>query len=147
MYHSFLSASWPTTCLIVQKKHCKSTKPEKSPCFSFFFFFSFRQASSKCMTLSWWFLHQKNSILHCAVHQPIAFHNFEVSRGGSIWSLNNYDFINSTIFFTCTHAHKSLSNETVVIQDRWITNMVVCMKTGRVLVIYCCLSASTEPGQ
>jgi len=31
-----------------------------------------------------------SSILHWAVRQPIAFHNFEVSRGSSNWSLKNY---------------------------------------------------------
>ena len=40
------------------------------------------------------------------------FYSFEVSRGSSNWSLKNYGFIcNAIFFFTCTHAHKALSNE------------------------------------
>jgi len=41
---------------------------------------------------------------------PSLFHRFEVSRGDSNYSLKNYGFLYA-IFFTCTHAHKSLSNE------------------------------------
>ena len=56
---------------------------------------------------------QNSSIFHWALHQPINFfYSFEVSRGSSNWSLKNYGFIcNVIFFFTCTHAHKALSNE------------------------------------
>ena len=46
--------------------------------------------------------------------------------------LNSYGFIYDAIFFTCTHAHKLLSNKTIITQDCWIRNKVSCMKTGRV---------------
>ena len=41
---------------------------------------------------------QNSSILHWAVHQPIAFHNFEISWGSLNRSLNNYGFISDAIF-------------------------------------------------
>ena len=68
---------------------------QTAKCFSFFFF---RRASSKLhdsftMVFAW-----NSSILHWAVHQPIAFHNFEVSRGGLNLLVKNYGFINNTIF-------------------------------------------------
>jgi len=48
-------------------------------------------------------------------------HNFEVSQGGSNQLLKNYGFICYTIFFTCTHVHKALSN-VIVTRECWITN-------------------------
>ena len=93
------------------KKHRESTKPEshlKAKCFSFFFLF--RLASSMLYARS--FFCANSSILHWAVHQLIAF-SLEVSQGGSNWSLKNYGFICNTIFFTCMHAYKSLSNKTI----------------------------------
>jgi len=76
---------------------------------------------------------------------PLLFHNFEVSRSG-IQSLKNYGFISDAIFKNCTHTHKSLSNETIIIQDCWIRNTVVNMKTRRVFGIHCWLSVWREPG-
>ena len=40
-------------------------------------------------------------------------------RPGSNRSLKNYGFISDAIFKNCTHAHKSLSNEAIIIQDYW----------------------------
>jgi len=37
------------------------------------------------------------------------FHSFEVSQGASNWSLKNCGLIYDAIFFTCMHAHKSLT--------------------------------------
>jgi len=43
------------------------------------------------------------------------FRNFEVSRGGSYWSLKNYVFISDTILQNFLHVHKSFINETIII--------------------------------
>jgi len=43
---------------------------------------------------------QNSSIFHWAVHQPIAFSRFEVTR---LWLP-----LRCHVFFTCTHAHKPL---------------------------------------
>ena len=81
------------------------------------------------------------------LHQPFHIHNFEVSQGGSNRSLKNYAFISNAVFKNCMYAHKSLSNETIIIWDCWIRNTDVCMKTGRVFGIHCWLSVWREPCQ
>jgi len=77
-----------------------------------FFFFFFRQASSNLRDSFRMVFSQSSSIFHRAVHQPIAYFQVSSSRGGSNRSLKNYGFLCDAIFFfTCTHVHKSLSNE------------------------------------
>jgi len=75
------------------------------------------------------------------------FHNFEVSRGGSYWSLKNYVFISDTNLQNFLHVHKSFINETIIIQDCWIRNTLMCMKTERVFGIHCWLCVWRKPGQ
>ena len=66
-------------------------------------FFFFRQASSKlCLIKQAFYTEQCTN--------PLLFHNFEVSLGGSNQSLKNYGFICDAICLTCT-VHKALSNE------------------------------------
>jgi len=84
-------------------------------------FLSFPSSSSSsdglvqnCMTLSWWFSH-KPATFYTECTSPLLFHNFEVSHGGSNQSLKNCGFIGDAIFFTCMHAHKPLSNKTIII--------------------------------
>ena len=98
-YHSLLSASWPATCL---------------------------DGSSKLRDSFTLVFARNSSILHWALHQPITF--AQVSRGSSNRSMKNYGFISDAIFKNCMHAHKSLSNETIISQIR---NTVVCMKSLR----------------
>ena len=135
------------------KKHRKSTKPvsrwPKRFSFFFLFFFFFRQATSnfKIVTLSQWFIHKTAAFYAEQCTSPSLFHNFEVSQGSLNRSLNNYGFISDAILKICIHVHKSLSNETIIIQDCWIRNTVVCTKTGRVFGMHCWLSVVTEPGQ
>jgi len=122
MYYSFSSASWPTACLLVQKIIAKvsNQKVTRRPkCFSFFFF---RQASSKLCDPFTMVFAQTAAFYTEQFTSPSLFHNFEVSRDGSNQSLKNYRFISDAIF-------KSLSNETIIFQDCWITNTVVCSKT------------------
>ena len=83
------------------KKHRENTEPEShqmAKCFSFFFFFLFRQASSNCVTLSQWFSHKTAAFWPDQCTSPLLFHNLEVSRGGSNQSLKNYGFISDAIF-------------------------------------------------
>ena len=99
-----------TTHPVAQKCITKvRTKPDSKMFFCLFFFF--RWASSKLRDTITIVFTQNRNILHWAVHQPIAFDKFEVTWGGSNWSLNNYGFIYNAIFFICMHAHKPLSNE------------------------------------
>jgi len=44
------------------------------------------------------------------------------AKGGSNWSLKNCGFISDAIFKNCTHAHKSLSNKTII-QVCWTINL------------------------
>ena len=99
----------------------------------------FKQGDSLMMVFS-----QTCSVLHEQRISPSLFCNFEVSWGGANRSLKNYGFIHDAIFFTCMDVHKSLSNVTIIIQDCWIRNTVVCMKTGRAFGIHCWLSVWTE---
>ena len=92
------------------EEHCESTEPEsRQKAKMFFFFFFFKRAGSKFCDSFMIVFTQNSSILHWAVHQPIAFYDFEVSR--LYWSV-----ISVTIFKNCTHVHKSLSNKTIIIQ-------------------------------
>jgi len=55
------------------------------------------------------------------------FHNFEIWQGALKWSLKNQGFICNTIFFTCMHMHKSLSNKTWLLKiadlEIWLVRM------------------------
>jgi len=66
-----------------------------------------------CVTFTMVF--RQNSSMHFPLSSAPAHHffsSFEVSWGGLNCSLKNYGFLCDAIFvFTCTHAHKSLSNE------------------------------------
>ena len=46
-----------------------------------------------CVTLSWLFSHKTAPFYTEQCTSPLLFHNFEVSWGGSNWSLKNYGFI------------------------------------------------------
>ena len=120
--------SWQTTCPLARKSIMKVPNHQVArwPCFS-----SSDGLVQNCVTLSQWFLHKPAAYHTEQCTSPSLFHYFEVTRGGSKWSLKSYGFISDAIFKNCMHAHKSLSNETIIIQDRWIRNMVACMKTGR----------------
>jgi len=87
MYHSSSSGS---------KKNYERTEPESHRMAKMFYFLS----SSSSFTSS------------SALTSPSLSHNFEVSRGSSNHSLNNYGFICNATFFTCMHAHKLLSSKT-----------------------------------
>jgi len=66
--------------------------------FFFFFFFFFRQASSKlCDSFHDGFMHKTAAFYTEQCTSSSLFHNFEVSRGSSNQSLNNYGFISDTI--------------------------------------------------
>jgi len=80
----------------------------------------------------------QNSILHWAVHQPIAFHNFEISWGSSNWSLNNYDFISDAIFKICIHR---LSEQ---IRDLTLTWNGATVKTGKQVMTLQCIYAACK---
>ena len=149
MYHSSSSVFMIKTCLLAWKSIAKVPNEKvarQAKCF-------LSSSSSldglvqNCMALSWWFLHKTAAYYTEQCTNPLLFHNFEVSRGGSNQSLKSCGFISDAIFKNCTHVHKSLSNKAVLIQDCWIRYMVACMKTGRVFGINCWLSVWTEPGQ
>ena len=80
-----------------------------------------------CMTFTMVFT-QNSSVFHWAVHQPIAFIQ--------VWSLTRWFEpltkqlwlpLRRHFFFTCTRAHKSLSND--IMQDCWIrTQLDECAK-------------------
>jgi len=92
------------------------------------------------MTLSQWFSQKTAAFYTEQCTSPLLFHNFEVSRRGLNRTPKNYSFISDTIFKKLTHVHKSLRNETIIIQDFEYRNTVVCMKTGRVFGIHCRVS-------
>ena len=76
------------------------------------------------MTLSQWFLHKAAAFSTEQCTSPSLSYRFEVSWGGLNHSLKNYGFLcNSIFFFTCMHAHKSLS-KVIITQDCWIRNTV-----------------------
>ena len=77
-----------------------------------------------CMTFTMVFT-QNSSVFHWAVHQPIAFIQ--------VWSLTRWFEpltkqlwlpLRRHFFFTCTRAHKSLSND--IMQNCWIRTQLVC---------------------
>ena len=92
MYHSSSSVSWQTTRPEVRKQD-ESTKPE-----------SFSSSSSSSPPWA--------SSKLCDYGFRTKWQHFTLSRGALNWSLKNYGFICVAIFFSCTHAYKSLSNET-----------------------------------
>ena len=125
----FMTYNMPTS--MKKRRKVPNQKVSRRPkCFSFFFFFLFRQATSnfKIVTLSQWFSYKTAAFYTEQCTSPSLFHNFEVSQGSLNHSLNNYGFISDVILKICMHVHKSLSNETIIIQDCWIRNTVVCMK-------------------
>ena len=149
MYSHLQVFSWWTTCPVVQKSIAKVPNQKvarRLKCFHSSVS-SLDGLVQNCITLSWWFLHKTAAFYTEQCTSLLLLHNFEVSQGGLNQSLNNYGFYCDAIFFTCIHAHKSLSNETILIQDCWIRNTVVWMKTGRVFAIHCWLGIWTEPGQ
>jgi len=106
------------------RKHRESTEPESrqtAKTFSFFFFTKFSASSSDglvqiCVTLLRWFSHKTAAFFteQCtSLDQPIAFFQFEVIPGDSGEPLTEELWLplRRQFFFTCTHAHKSLSNE------------------------------------
>ena len=79
------------------------------PCLQLGFF---RRASSNLRDSFTMVFAQNSSIFHWAVHQPIAF--FQVwshTRRFELLTEELWFPLRCHFFFTCTHAHKSLSNE------------------------------------
>jgi len=73
-------------------------------CLSFFSFFFFRRANSKLWD-SYTVVFMQNSILHWAVHKPIAFSQLKsLTRCFKPVTQELYGFICDDIFVTCTHA-------------------------------------------
>jgi len=108
MYCSSLSVFMMNNMPSGIKKHRESTEPESLQ-MDKFKIVTFHDC---CCTK------EQHFILNSA---PPLFHKFEVSWGSSNQLLKNYGFICSTIFFSCTHAHKSLSNwKTIITQGCWI---------------------------
>ena len=145
-YHSFSSASWPATHLVVWKSIMKvlNQKFARRPkcCSSLFFIFSFRQACSKL-----WLFHDGFHIKlqHFALSSAPAYHFFITLKSHEAVQTDHWRTMASltTPFCkTCTHAHKSLSNETIIIQNCWIRNTVVCIEMRRVFSIHCWLSVN-----
>ena len=111
-----------------------------------FFFIFFNMLVQNCESFTW-FSHKLAEFYTEQCTNLSLFHTFEASQGCSNWSLKNYGFISNANFKNCTHVHKSLSSKTIIIQDCWIRNTVVCIKTGRFFGIHCWLSVWREPGQ
>jgi len=87
----------------------KATRRPKS--FSFYFFF-FRQASSKLCHSFMMVFAQNGSILPWVVHQSIVFLTSLKSHEALLsQSLKNYGFICNAIFFTCTHVRNHLATK------------------------------------
>ena len=109
--------SWRKTHPVALKSIAKvpNQKVTRRPkCFSFFFFFFFffRRASSNLLDSFKMVFAQNSSIFHWVVHQPIAF--FQVwshTRRFEPFTEELWLPLWRQFFFTCTHAHKSLSNE------------------------------------
>ena len=112
----------------------------------FFFFFSFRQASSNLCDSFTMVFRQNSSIFHWAVHQPITF--------SQLWSLTrhfksameNYGFICDTIFFTCMHTN-CLAVKRNYYSRLQNYNYGWCAWRRSVSDIHCWLGIWTEPGQ
>ena len=96
---------------LCEKKHSISTYQTRK---SFFFFLLLQMGYvvQNCMTLSQWVSHKTATFYTEQCTSPSLFHNFEVTRGASNWSLKNYGFSLMPSFFTCMHVQKSLSNKT-----------------------------------
>ena len=93
------------------KKHRESTEPESHQmpiCFSFFFFF--RRATSN-LRLSRWFSHKTAAFFTGQCTSPSLFSRLEVMRWFEPLTEELWLLLWRHFFFTCTHAHKSLSNE------------------------------------
>ena len=93
------------------KKHRESTEPESHQTakmiFFFFFFFFFRRANSNSRDSFTMVFAQNSSIFHWAVHQPITLSREAIRTTHS----RTMAAFATPFFFTCTHVHKSLSNQ------------------------------------
>ena len=93
-----------------------------------FFFLSSSSSSSSsdglvqiCLTLSWWFLQKTAAFSTEQCTSPSLFSRFEVSRGGSNWSLKNYGFLSDAIFSSRVRMHTDhLATKLIITQDCWI---------------------------
>ena len=136
-YHSFSSASWPTTCLGAWKNVVKvpNHKVDRRPkCLSFFFLFfsSSDRLVQNCVTLSRWFSHKE------------AFYNEQCTNPCFITTLKPHKAVRITHWttmvslatpFSCMRT-KHLATKLLLFKI-WFRNTVVCMKTGRVFGIDC----------
>ena len=109
----------------------------------FFFFLSFfRRASSILHELFMVVYTQNSSILFWAVHNPVAFHNFEVSQGARSHSLKNYGFQFGTPFSLFVHADAHLkisrSNPSLQTDSTRIQSTECCLFVWNA-VIFCLL--------
>ena len=114
----------------------RNQKVARQPkCFSFFFFFFFfffRRASSNLRDSFTMGYAQNSSIFHWVVHQPIAF--FQVwshTRRFEPFTAELWLPLGTPFIFTCTHAHKSLSNETSLL--RKIAELEILLVCGECL--------------
>ena len=107
-----------------------------------------QMASSKLRDSFSMVLAQNSSILHWAMHQLITFFttlkSHEVVQTGHWRTLASLETpFSKPVCMRTNH----LVTKTIIIQDCWIRNTVVCMKTGRVFGIQSQLSVWTKPGQ
>ena len=141
MYYSSLSVSWPTRLLVEWKIVTKvpNQKVARWPkCFSSFFFF-FRQASSKLCDSFTMISPQNSSILHWAVHQPIAFLQ--------LWSLTrHFKLVTEEVWLHlwCHFVHFYTCINYLVTKHNYYSRSLCAWTTGIVLIIHCRLCIWTH---
>ena len=145
---------WQRTCPVAQKSIAKAPnqKDARQPkCFSFFFlFFFFRWASSK-LCESFMIVSYKTAVFYIEqCTSPWLFHNFEVSHDhkavgtGHQTTMASFAMpFSSLVHMRTNHLAAKCNYYPRLLDTTIFTNMVVCMKTGRVchpLLTQCWLS-------
>ena len=105
------------------KKHRKSTKPESRMMAKMFFFPSSSSPSSSdrlvhiCVTLPQWFSHKTAAFSNEQCTSPSGFFA-GLKCDKAVWTAHwgTMASFATTIFFTCMHAHKTLSNEMLLLR-------------------------------
>jgi len=108
--------SWPTRLPMARESIAKvpnQTGAKRPNCFSSssFFLSFFRRASSMLREPLTLVYARNSSKLSWAVHDPIVFHNFEVSQDACNHPLHNYGSVRWTPFSyrRCAHAQKTVT--------------------------------------
>ena len=94
------------------KKHHESNEPESHQMTKTFHYF-------KIMTLSWWFSHKTAEFYTRQCISPSLFSSLKSHK--VVWTSHWRTMASLEMQFSLVHMHKSLNNETIIIQGCWVS--------------------------